>query len=170
MNRSARIGAAVVAMLALTAAPAFAAKKVSFNTHLSGKEEVPVRETNATGQATFTLSSDGTALQFRINVSNIENVVAVRMENAPLGATGPEVAILYGPVAPGGGKANGPLATGTLAATNLVGPMAGKTITDLVAEIEAGRIYLNVLTDDGQAPSDEKPGDFSSGEIRGQIQ
>jgi hypothetical protein len=155
-------------MLALSAAPAFA--KESFTTHLSGKEEVPVRETRATGQATFTLSSDGTALQFRINVSNIENVVVVRMENAPLGATGPEVAILHGPVAPGGGKVNGPLAFGTLTTTNLVGPMAGRTIADLVAEIQAGRIYLNVVTDDGLAPADQKPGDFSSGEIRGQIQ
>jgi len=168
MTRSSRIGAAVVAMLALSAAPAFA--KESFNTHLTGKEEVPVRETRATGQASFTLSSDGTALQFRINVSNIENVVAVRMENAPLGATGPEVAILYGPVAPGGGKATGPLAFGTLTSTNLVGPMAGRTIADLVAEIQAGRIYLNVVTDDGLAPADQKPGDFSSGEIRGQVQ
>lgn len=168
MIRISRIGAAAVAMLALTAAPAFA--KSVFNAHLSGKDEVPARETRATGQVVLTLTSDGSALQYRINVSNIENVVSVRLENAPAGATGPEVASLYGPAAPGGGRVNGPLASGALMAGSLVGPMAGRTIADLVTEIEAGRIYVNVVTDDGQAPPDQKPGDFSSGEIRGQLQ
>lgn len=169
MTQSSRIGIAVVAMLALIAAPTFAKTSV-FNAHLSGKDEVPERTTHATGQATFTLNTDGTALEFRINVSNIENVVAVRLENAPAGATGPEVAVLYGPVAAGGGKASGLLARGALSAANLVGPMAGRTISDLVSEIQAGRVYVNVVTDDGLAPPDQKPGDFSSGEIRGQIQ
>ncbi len=168
MTRISRIGAAAVAMLALTAAPAFA--KSVYNAHLSGKDEVPARETRATGQVVLTLTSDGSAIQYRVNVSNIENVVSVRLENAPAGATGPEVAILFGPAAPGGGRVSGPLASGALMAGSLIGPMAGHTIADLVTEIEAGRIYVNVVTDDGLAPSDQKPGDFSSGEIRGQLQ
>ena len=64
---------------------------------------------------------------------------------------------------------SGVLATGTLTAANLVGPLAGRSIADLVTEIAAGRVYVNLMTDDGLAPSDEKPGDFSSGEMRGQI-
>jgi len=168
MTQATRIGIAVVAMLALIAAPAFA--KTNFNTHLSGKDQVPTRETQATGQAKFMVSSDGSSLEFRINVSNIENVVAVRLGNAPVGATGPDVAVLFGPVAAGGGKSTGVLAKGTLTATNLVGPMAGRTISDLITEIEAGRIYVNVVTDDGVGAPDEKPGDFASGEIRGQLQ
>ena len=167
MTRSTGIGLAVAALLALITTPAFA--KTNYNTHLSGKSAVPARDTHATGQAMFTLSSDGTTLQYRIILSNIENVVAVKLENAAAGATGPEVAVLFGPAAPGGGKVNGPFATGTLTAANLVGPLAGRTIADLITEIEAGRIYVNVITDDGVGPSNEKPGDFSSGEIRGQL-
>ena len=167
MIKASRIGFAVVAMLALIAAPAFA--KTVFNTHLSGKDQVPSRETKATGQAQLALTSDGTSLDFRVNVANIENVVAVRLANAPTGATGPDVAVLFGPVAPGGGKSTGILAKGTLTTTNLIGTMAGKTIADLVAEIEAGRIYITVVTDDGVGVPDERPGDFSSGEIRGQF-
>jgi hypothetical protein len=167
MKRISVFSSAVVAMMVL-AAPVFAASSV-FNAHLSGKEQVPVRDTNATGQVKFVLSSDLQTLDFRVNVSNIDNVIAVRLENAPAGATGPEIAVLYGPVAPGGGKSAGVLATGKLTAANLVGPMAGRTIADLIAEIQAGRVYVNVITDDGLA-GDEKPGDFSSGEIRGQIQ
>lgn len=167
MKRSSRFSTAIVALFALIATPAFA--KPVYNAHLSGKDEVPVRETRATGQVTFVLSSDQTSLEYRVNVSNIENVVSVRMENAPAGATGPEIATLFGPVAPGSGRASGKLTTGTLTAANLVGPMVGRTIADLIAEIEAGRIYVNVITDDGAGAPDEKPGDFSSGEIRGQV-
>ena len=168
MTQASRISLAVVAMLALIAAPAFAAKPV-FNTQLSGQDQVPSRETQAKGQAWFKLSNDGLSLDYRINVSNIENVIAVRLGNAAAGATGPDVAVLYGPVAAGGGKVTGVLTKGTLTATDLVGTMAGKTIADLIVEIEAGRIYVTVLTDDGAGGTDERPGDFSSGEIRGQL-
>ena len=167
MTRSSRIGLTVAALLFVIAAPAVA--KNMFNAHLSGKSSVPARETHANGQAMFTLSSDGTTLQYKIILNNIENVVGVRLENAATGVTGPEIAVLYGPAAPGGGKVSGPFATGTLSATNLVGPMAGRTIADLVVEIQAGRVYVNVLTDDGVGAPNEKPGDFSSGEIRGQL-
>ena len=168
MNRSSRIGIALVTILALTAVPAFAATFV-FNAHLSGKAQVPERDTRATGQATLKLSSDQASLEYKINVSNIENVVGVRMHSGTEGTTGAEIAVLFGPVAPGGGRSSGVLTTGTLTAARLVGPMAGRSISDLIVEIQAGRVYVNVVTDDGLAPPDEKPGDFSSGEIRGQI-
>lgn len=168
MNRVTRIAAVVAAGLTLAAAPALSASKV-FNAHLSGNEQVPARETKGVGQVMLKLSDDQTTLQFRVNVSNIENVVAAKVALAPAGQTGPDVALLYGPVAPGGGKASGMLATGTLTADKLVGPLAGKTIADLVTEINAGRIYINIVTDDGQGAADEKSGDFASGEIRGQV-
>jgi hypothetical protein len=37
--------------------------------------------------------------------------------------------------------------------------------------MRAGNAYVSIITDDGQgAPDEKRPGDFSSGEIRGQIQ
>ncbi|HEY6572482.1 MAG TPA: CHRD domain-containing protein [Candidatus Eisenbacteria bacterium] len=159
---------AAIPPLSFTTVAAMAAPAV-YNAHLSGNEQVPARATHATGQAIFKLNADRTELQFRINVSNIENVVSARLHLAPAGQTGPEIAVLFGPVAPGGGKSAGTLVTGALAATNLTGDMAGKTLADLAAEIEAGRVYVNIATDDGVGQPDEKPGDFSAGEIRGQI-
>ena len=171
MKKSFVFGTTVLALaLMLIAGPALAAKPTVFSAHLSGKNEVPARETNATGQAKFMVSEDQLSVEFKINASSIDNVVSVRLENAAAGSVGPEIAVLYGPVAPGGGRQSGQLAVGTLTAANLVGPMTGRTIADLVAEIQAGRVYVNILTDDGLAPPDEKPGDFSTGEIRGQIQ
>ena len=53
---------------------------------------------------------------------------------------------------------NGNLAIGTLTAADLIGPLSGLTLSDLLAEIEAGNTYVNVHT---QA--------HPTGEIRGQI-
>lgn len=168
MTRFHQISLAVVTMLATAATPAFARTTV-FKAHLTGSESVPARQTSAQGQATFKLSDDQTTLEYKVTVSNIENVVAVQLQHGPSGQTGPAVAAMYGPVAPGAGKTNGILTTGAISSANLTGDLAGQPMSALIAEIEAGRIYINVLTDDGQPGTDQRPGDFSSGEIRGQV-
>ena len=56
------------------------------------------------------------------------------------------------------GKFTGVLARGTITAANLVGPLKGKAVEDLVRDIRAGDAYVNVHTTAHPA-----------GEIRGQI-
>jgi len=168
MNRFHQISLAVVTLIAVAAAPAYA-RVSTFKAHLTGAESVPTRTTSAQGQATLQLSTDQSKLDFKVTVSNIQNVVGVQLQHAPAGQTGPVVTVMYGPVAPGAGKMSGILTTGALTASSLTGDLAGQSISALVTEIEAGRIYINVLTDDGQPGSDQRPGDFTSGEIRGQI-
>ena len=168
MNKVSRSFVAVSILSLVLAVPALS-KVTSFTAHLSGRSEVPARETQASGEARFDVSADGTTLQFRVTTGNIENVTAAQLYIGAPTENGTAIATLYGPMAPGGGKKSGVLATGALAATNLTGPLAGKTIADLVTEMQAGHVYVNVLTDDGQGTPNEKPGDFASGEIRGQI-
>ncbi len=72
-------------------------------------------------------------------------------------------------MAPGGGRKNGILASGTITAADLTGPMAGKTIADLITELRSGNSYVNVHTDDGAGGANRGAGDFPDGEIRGQI-
>ena len=60
--------------LALVLTPSAGAGN-NFVAPLSGAQEVPARDTNAAGVATFKLSKDGTALEFKVNVANIDNVV-----------------------------------------------------------------------------------------------
>ena len=60
------------------------------------------------------------------------------------------------------------IATGTITAADLVGPLAGQSLSELVEAIEAGDAYVNVHTNDGGPVTDE-PGDIPGGEIRGQI-
>lgn len=159
-----------VALVAFAmAAPAQADLNRNFGAHLSGSEEVPVRDTQATGQAVFQLSKDQEELRFKLIVANIENVVASHIHVGPAGTNGPVVAFLFGPVPAGGGGVNGVLSTGTITSDDLVGPLAGMELADLVDEMRSGNTYVNVHTDDGVAPTDTGPGDFPGGEIRGQI-
>ena len=136
---------------------------------LSGSEEVPARDTKARGNASFELSDDGLTLSFKLIVANIDNVVASHIHIGPPGTNGPVVFFLYGSVAPGGGPSNGVLAQGVGTAANLVGPLAGRPLSDLIAAMNAGNAYVNVHTNDGVDPTNTGPGDFPGGEIRAQI-
>jgi len=140
-----------------------------FVAHLEGGQEVPVRETNATGQTIFTLSQDETQIQYRLMVANIDNVTASHIHLGAAGVNGPVVAFLAGDFPPGGGGVQGVLGEGTITAASLTGPLAGMDFSVLVAAIRAGGVYVNVHTNDGVAPANTGPGDFPGGEIRGQL-
>jgi hypothetical protein len=147
--------------ISLSASPALAAANRNFSTHLSGDEEVAPVQTLAQGQAIFQLSKDGTELTYKLIVANIENVLQAHIHLAPMGTNGPVVVWLY-PSAPPAqlipGRSSGILATGTITAEDLAGPLAGMTMDDLVAAMQSGNTYVNVHTT-------QNPG----GEIRGQI-
>ena len=141
----------------------------AFLSILSGQNEVPQRATRARGVAIFQVSEDLTEISYRLIVANIENVTAAHIHIAPAGENGPVVVALAGNFNPGGGRFSGVLAEGTITDADLVGPLTGMTIADLVEAMELGNAYVNVHTNDGTAPTNEGPGDFPGGEIRGQI-
>jgi hypothetical protein len=161
------IVAGLLALLATTASGQ--SVPTNFVAHLSGDQEVPLRPTDATGQAKLQLNTDGTALAYRLIVANIENVVASHIHLGPAGANGPVVAFLYGPAAPAGGRLDGVIAVGVITAADLTGPLVGQDLSVLVAALRSGGAYVNVHTNDGIAPTNEGPGDFPGGEVRGQI-
>ncbi len=172
-HRALLMGIAIAALVsALLAAPVIRAddnEGVSFEAELSGAQEVPMTATEATGEATFVLSADGTSIHFVLEVEDINNVIAAHIHLGAPGVNGPVVAFLYGPTAPGGGPIEGKIASGTITAANLVGPLAGHPLSDLVAAMNSGNTYANVHTNDGVNPINTGPGDFPAGEIRGQI-
>jgi hypothetical protein len=133
----------------------------NFNTHMTGAEEVPARETRAQGQAIFKLSKNGQSLSYKLIVANIQNVTMVHIHRAPAGANGPVVAWLYPSSPPAQlipGRSQGVLAEGVITAADLVGPMASQSLDVLITELRAGNAYVNVHT-----------AQYPPGEIRGQI-
>jgi CHRD domain len=147
----------------------------NWSTHLNGSMEVPIRDTNAQGQAIFQLSKDGSSLDYKLIASNIENVFQAHIHKGPPGVNGPIVVWLYPstePVAgpPGGGRTDGVLAEGTIGAGNIA-PTAppGYEFEDLLVDLDNGDAYVNVHTNDGVAPPNTGPGDFPGGEVRGDI-
>ena len=160
-TRSIVAAAVLAAAVALGAATQASGVSATFTAQLSGANEVPAVDTAARGAATFLLSDDGSVLTYRLNVANIENVHMSHIHLAAPGVNGAVVVWLY----PDGpppvlieGRTQGTLATGTITSADLVGPLAGMTLADLVAAMEAGGAYVNVHTE-------QNPG----GEIRGQI-
>ncbi len=144
-------------MLLLTASLGMAASHGTFMAKLSGKEVVPAVETKATGEAHFTLSKDGKELTYVLKLMDIENVSAAHIHMAVRGKNGGPVAGLFsGPKKEG--MFSGEIAKGTITEKDLIGPLAGKTIGDLVKLIKDGGAYVNVHTDK-----------YPDGEIRGQI-
>ena len=147
----------------------------NFGTPLSGAEEVPARETNARGSATFQLNADGDALTYRLIVANIENVFQAHIHRAAFGVNGGIVVWLYPSTTPvpgplGQGRIDGVIAEGTITAANFVGSLAGQPFSALLDDLRSGNAYVNVHTNDGVAPTNTGPGDFPGGEIRGQAE
>jgi hypothetical protein len=164
--RKLRLAGLVFVALLATAGTVFAASRV-FEADLSGAKEVPPHRTGAEGEATFHLNKDGTELKFKLEVEDIRNVVQAHIHLGKPGENGPVVAFLYGPVPAGGGPVDGRLAKGKLTAANLIGPLAGHPLSDLVDAIRTGNAYVNVHTSNGSPYPG--PGNFSGGEIRGQL-
>jgi hypothetical protein len=173
-----KIRLVIVAMLAalLAAGVALATGSFNFNSPMDGAQEAPVpRDTQARGNAVYKLNDEGTAIQYKLIVANIENVFMAHIHMAAAGTAGPIVVWLYpstavGVQAPkGGGRIDGVIAQGTITAANLTGPLTGHPLSELVTLLGNGGVYTNVHTDDGDLVLNEGPGDFPAGEIRGQI-
>ena len=149
------------ALLISASVTAAAGNSGNFRAHLNGKSQVVDVETKAQGQAIFRLSADGMSLNYKLIVANIDGVFMAHIHLAPPDENGPVVAWLYPdapPPAPISGDLNGILAEGTITAEDLVGPLSGNTLIDLIEAIESGNTYVNVHTAENRG-----------GEIRGQI-
>ncbi len=149
----------MVGTLIATGATAVAvAKSGNYGTHLTGDEEVPVVVTGAQGQATFKLAADGQSLTYKLNVANIEDVTQAHIHLAPSGVNGQIVVFLFGLIPDPGVDANGRLASGSIDAGDLIGPLVGQPLERLITAIESGGAYVNVHTVANRG-----------GEIRGQL-
>ena len=165
MRKVLGVGVALLLLLAV-AGLATAGDNNNYSVHLDGDTEVPANASLGTGQAIFKLSPDGTSLDYKLIVANLDNPVAAHIHVGPPGVNGPVVVLLFSG-SPGTGTANGVIAEGTVTAANLTGPLAGQPFSALVEALNSGNAYVNVHTNDGVPPTGTGPGDLPGGEIRG---
>jgi hypothetical protein len=146
----------------------------NWSDHANGAQEVPPRDTQGQAQAIFHLSPDGTAIDYKLIAANIDNVFMAHIHMQAPGVNGAIVVWLYPSTAPvagpvGAGRIDGVIATGTITAANLVGPLAGHPLADLIDAMNTGNAYVNLHTNDGVDGINTGPGDFPGGEIRADI-
>lgn len=139
------------------------AKGNEFSAFLTGAEEVRGDgemgvNAKGAGAATFLLSRDGKSISYKIKISKIEDLVFAHIHQGAFGENGPVVVTLIPRGAAGPGLLTGYEYEGTITESDLVGPLAGKKLSDLVKMMEMGMGYVNVHS-----------AEFPAGELRGQI-
>ena len=162
-----------------------AAKPIRFHAQLSGFNAggVPV-DTAATGHAMVEVIDGGTAIEFKVTVSGIDNLLMahIHVAPAPVSLTGPAGPVAFwftGGPPPGsvvsetvnGRLAQGYIITdGQVAMWDTTDPDAG-TVAGLIDAIEQGRASVIVHTDDLD-PNTTIPGagDSRAGELRGTLE
>jgi tetratricopeptide (TPR) repeat protein len=140
-----------------------------FTTTMSGAEEVPPVDTDASAEATFIPLED--VIKYVINVTGISETTAAHIH---LGDKGENGFVLVDLLEAGEHKQteNGMILTGNITDSSLTGPLKGMTTEELTKLLNGGEIefvaggeggvfkhtYVNIHTEDHQ-----------DGEIRGQI-
>jgi hypothetical protein len=151
----------------------------SYNTTLSGTQQVPPVKTNGIGTASFELLDDNKTIHYRINILDVLNITGMHIHKGKAGENGDVVVNLYNnskeniilnenetkmsQIESSSVKVNGNvqssfLASGTINNSDLQGPLSGKNISDLFNLIKSQNTYVNVHS---QSHPD--------GEIRGEI-
>jgi hypothetical protein len=119
---------------------------IAFTAKLDGAQEVPPVTTTATGTGSFTLNNEGTELTYHITFAGLSgSLTASHFHNAATGVVGAVVRNI---------SFRGNTASGSWKSSDATQPLT----SDLVRELLAGRIYVNLHTA-------ANPG----GEIRGQL-
>jgi hypothetical protein len=97
-------------------------------------------------------------MSYKVNVMNIDKVTVAHIHQGKVGENGPPVVWLFNSSSNSTGPTNGMLSQGSFSSNDLVGPLKGKQMSDLVKLINDGQAYANVHTQTNPM-----------GEIRGQL-
>jgi hypothetical protein len=159
--------ASLIVVVSASPGLSFAQNQSNFVATLSGKNMQPPVSTPATGTAKLSMNPNGT-MSYEVDANNINQVLGVPLmqKNGTIlgellnvyantgfsqGYNRQQAAIPTGPI-------NGRLTAGVLTSSELLGPLFGKNVTDLVSAIKSGGVYVAIRTTPHQ-----------QGEIRGQI-
>lgn len=130
------------------------AQDQKFTASLSGDQEVPPNTSTAKGWAWFKPTGD--SVGYQVNATGLDKVSMAHIHGGKTGENGDPIAMLQ--IMQSSGPINGTLAQGNITSSDLMGSLAGKSVSDLVSKMQSGEAYVNVHTEANP-----------NGEIRGQI-
>jgi len=130
--------------------------KQQFKAKLKGENEVPPVSSIAEGK--IKLKAKESSIKYKLNITGITDATMAHIHQGKSSENGEPVVDL---LADGNKQetSNGLLINGTIVDSSLIGPMKGKTISDLVSSMNNGNNYVNVHTQNNP-----------DGEIRGQLE
>jgi len=117
--------------------------QTKFEFNLTGSEEVPPVQTNATGTAeisAYTVAGD--SITYRVNAMNMKDVTAGHIHLGKPGENGPIVFTMFKYDPP----KNEVFESGTITADKLEGPMKGKSVYDVALAGSNSSLYMNIHT------------------------
>lgn len=135
---------------------------INFRVELSGDQEVPPVDTDASGFAILHANQALTEIRYRVVVEGADDVLGAagaHLHCAPAGSNGPVVAFLAGSAPPGFASRVEVRATLNDDSILNAGTVCGANIAELVGAMLDGNVYINVH-------SLSNPG----GEVRGQVE
>lgn len=130
------------------------AQDQKFTASLSGDQEVPPNTSTAKGWAWFKPTGD--SIGYQVNATGLDKVSMAHIHGGKTGENGDPIAMLQ--IMQSSGPINGTLAQGNITSSDLMGSLAGKSVSDLLSKMQSGEAYVNVHTEANP-----------NGEIRGQI-
>ncbi len=131
---------------------------------LQSPNEVPPVDEGALGVCWFHAGDDGQSLDYSVYFWNITNPTMGHIHLGGKGVNGPVVVPLYTGTPKITGNYSGTIASGTITAKDLTGPLQGKTMDDLFAAMKSGNTYCNFHTT--KNPGGAARGQITSDELR----
>jgi len=153
----------IVATLAVIATSFVATQQIQAQegkmiiTFLSGKDEVPPTESNASAWAKFQSVDNDSQLSYWVSIVGLKEITGAHIHKGSEGQNGDIVTVLSEAKSAEGGNETISL-KGNITKDGLQGPLEGKEVSDLVSLMRNGSVYVNVHTNE-----------YKDGVIRGQI-
>jgi hypothetical protein len=132
---------------------------LAFQSVMIGLGQVPPVASTGRGVASYLITGNGATLYYTLQVLDVSSpITAAHIHLGPSGQNGDVVVNLCGAGSAPACAGEGVIATGTITAGSLVGPLAGHSLSDLIAAMTTWNTYTNVHTSN-----------FPNGEIRGRV-
>jgi len=156
-----------LALVAISFSPSSQAQSQGgdgFTAELSGQEEVPPTESNATGTAEILFNNDSSQASYFVNTTGFEKITGAHIHNGSQGVNG-DIVVGLSKEKSSKNEDNPTIwFSGDIKNDDLQGPLEGKEISDLANLINNGSAYVNIHTEDN--PDGAIRGQLAAGEVQ----